>query len=1161
MLIKLGEATVITESDIQSTDSITSDPAISARFEKIAAELKSIAPKAKDFLYFSAVMMHAAEAALLNDGGGFRVGADGKPISASWVKNGESWKWECSDSNVRPYKNTNNDIFPEEELLKAYKKWVGRPLCLDHKSNSVDMIRGVIVDTYYDAPRKRVVALCALDKINYPDLARKVSTGYATSVSMGTAVGKAICSDCGNVARVEADFCDHMKNKSCYGEINIDLAPIELSIVVNGADPQAKIKHIMAAADTISQYLEVKEHQIQDLTKKGLDTQDIASIKKDLENIQEKLAKLEESAKDSNSVSDTAPYGMTNSTYDQKEAEISGEQSIQTPGEARWTVGEAEKATLEIYSRLDAMNKTLEKLSAMTTNKDDKMANEFKKESYFQGGGDANEPSPGQPKYEKEDYQSIRDGKDKQMVGQGPFPDTGPVDGMHPGYDSFGESEEARKRRLQRLATAEERKLQRQAALKKAKAMLESKKAYHQGGGELNDPEKLPYPEMGDHQNIRDKEDKQMVGQPPFPGVGKVDGLHPSPASADQKDELKRKQLLQRASLKAKFVKAANEDGSENLHGSRWDVYAGDKLILTATVGEISGNRVEALYDSIATRDFGLKLIEKIKSDGFDKVASMLKPTEKKAQVSAPAAPGGAPAAPPDAQPPAEMPADLGAEPLPPMGEEADLGPLDEAEETGGDPASSAASIADDIADRVSDLKEALKALSGEAEEMASDEELLEGSAPEAPAPAPVTASVAGLQNMRKKLNAALRGGLKQAIAELTDHHEELRLVNHIYKKAGAVNKSNHAYVKGLTSEALADAKRTLADSLKLMSAFVKYARGTEALEKRAAVEAKRLAKTAQVLPDNKPEPVGESYPEGRRPGYLEGKDLPKQNLLNSKPKPAEEEAAEEDLNEVVTLSDDAAKKMIEKGLEMTASKTNLMTKEARAAYRAKLAQTGLKFSDMLDAAHPKGGFTTQLDTKPTGDLAHVEDLPEQHAKFMDVASAPPKVRKAAEDIQKLISTGKLEAANVDELVAFGVDADAVKYWKQFYGQAPDGGSEFAAALVKEHAKAQQDEQMQTYRVKVASAYELAHNMVARGMLDDNRTSVSEQVDEIMTWNDEAFESMRRVVARQAPIQKQASALPQVGMIGSGDVIVPGPAAEGDDLASQLSAAFAHRRY
>src|SRR5690606_33356546 len=135
--------------------------------------------------------------------------SDGKPLTVTWEKVGDGIKWKCSDPSVKPYKNANSDIFPESELKLAYKKWIGRPLCLDHKSSSVDMIRGVIVDTFWDDKRKRIIALCALDKKNYPDLARKVAAGYAANVSMGTGVSVAVCTEegCHRAARVASDFC------------------------------------------------------------------------------------------------------------------------------------------------------------------------------------------------------------------------------------------------------------------------------------------------------------------------------------------------------------------------------------------------------------------------------------------------------------------------------------------------------------------------------------------------------------------------------------------------------------------------------------------------------------------------------------------------------------------------------------------------------------------------------------------------------------------------------------------------------------------------------------------------------------------------------------------------------------------------------------------
>jgi hypothetical protein len=229
---KFGEA--LESIRVENTDSCIAmvDPAILDNFKKFASELKKIAPKAEDFLYFSCVMLHAAEASAINDDGTPKLNAKGEEVKVGWDKSGGTWRWMSNDPNIKCYKNSNGDIFPESELISAHKKWVGKPLCVDHKSSSVEHVRGFIVDTYYDRINKRVIGLCALDKASYPRLARQISTGVSNCVSMGTAVGKAICTDCARVARTEADFCDHMRHKSGYGEINVDLNPIELSIVV-----------------------------------------------------------------------------------------------------------------------------------------------------------------------------------------------------------------------------------------------------------------------------------------------------------------------------------------------------------------------------------------------------------------------------------------------------------------------------------------------------------------------------------------------------------------------------------------------------------------------------------------------------------------------------------------------------------------------------------------------------------------------------------------------------------------------------------------------------------------------------------------------------------------------------------------------------------------
>src|SRR5690606_36750028 len=137
-IIKLGEAFTITSADIQDANCILLDHEILDNVKKYASELKAIAPKAEDFLYFRAVMMHAAEAASLNDDGTVKVGSDGQPVKCGWDTSNGTWIWWRSDPNLTPYKHAYSDILPEPELITAHKKRVGKPLCLDHNSDSVD---------------------------------------------------------------------------------------------------------------------------------------------------------------------------------------------------------------------------------------------------------------------------------------------------------------------------------------------------------------------------------------------------------------------------------------------------------------------------------------------------------------------------------------------------------------------------------------------------------------------------------------------------------------------------------------------------------------------------------------------------------------------------------------------------------------------------------------------------------------------------------------------------------------------------------------------------------------------------------------------------------------------------------------------------------------
>lgn len=1042
VFFKKGEHIELNAAAIQDTSSVIPviDDKILDSMRKYAANLNRIAPKAEDFLYFAAVMMHSAEAALINEDGTAKLTAHGEPVHAHWDTSEGTWRWICSDPNVKPFKNANGDIFPEVELIKAHKKWKEKPLCIDHKSNSVDHTRGLIVDTYYDRALKRVIALCALDKANYPELAKKVSTGMSNSVSMGTGVGRAICFDCGRVARVEADFCGHMQTKSGYGEINIDLSPIELSIVVNGADPYAKIKHIIASANAMSRYISQKEVEMGTLGKTTIASEGgVSKIKQDLEDALKELAVLETSLKETTQDAD----GPTNSTVAMDSTETEATDFSLAPPQQRFAEndeGLANKLTLlkEAINRqlkeLSKMSRELSNFTKQITGNEETMSGKtdnLKSQAYFQGGGGANEPTPGQAKY--------------------------PKDPMN--------------------------------------------------------------------EDLREKEDKQMVGQVPFPEVGDVEGMHPSPASVETKDELKRKELLQRASLKAKFVKATKSDGSNDFAKSAWQVWDGEKLLLTATVNEITGGRADSLYSAIATESFAKDLMSKVRAYGADKTAAMF----KSAQL---------PPSPMSAAP--EMPA------LP--GGELDKGDKDMG--TDGDPKDKALSLAEEIRDRASDMVEAVKALTGEQAELGSET----GSAPELSAADDSKVSTAVLHNMRKDLNSGLTSAFNEVLAEFRSTENDLSTLVAMYE-GGVVNGENQKFINTIAEETFANANKNLDLSAELLASFAIYARGTEIITKSAdnnGVEMPTAGTDLMSMIDSTNKEIEAVAQMMEAPEAADASDS-LHSMLADDLATLDIEAAE-DANDAVMTSDPAkAAELAKKDPSLQVKLTEASTKADRFALRAKLASE-VKWNPILQDAHPKGKATTALDVKPEGDLAVVEDLEEAHDKMYDVATAPAKVRKEAEEIQQLVAEGKLNPkTDLDILIANGVDPETVKYWKQYYGQVEQGGA-FAAEMLKEHAKAKMEEEMNTYRVKLARAYELTYEMVDRDLLSHDREAIAKNVSELMLINDEGFESYKKVVARRAPVMdKRASRIPAVGL-GSGETF--SQSVESEDLATQLAAAF-----
>ena len=941
--------------------------------------------------------------------------------------------------------NCNGDAFPETELKKAYKKWVGKPLCKDHQSSSVDGVRGFIVDTYWDDKYKRIIALCALDKITYPDLARKVATGYANCVSMGTAVGKSICTECGNVAKTEGDYCSHVKNKTAYAEINIDLQPMELSLVVNSADKDATVLEVLAKANNFEN----------NLKKLGtVDINKITEIKNEFNKLSNRIADIE------------------------NEILLNNNDNILALKRVAQFTNQDETNNFDLIDKkMSNIEGMIEKLAA-NFNMEDLMTHVADKKAYYQG---TEEPTPGKPQYAKEEADKIRM-QDSHM--RLPLTNLGPVDGLP--------AEDLEKKKMLARATIEERRALRTAAVEKAQASI--KNAYPNGPNGTGEAPKGGYPK-DPGANIRDKEFT----------FGKGNGT--TGVLGGKEEEALKRGLGRGASFKARLVRSAKAGDN------KWEIVdqSANKVILSASFDELTGNK-PALYASVAADTFAKDMMKNIRALGVEKAATLYKSAQ--------------PAPMDDAAPPA---GDPGMMAPPPEG-----APAPDAQEApvtvDPDSLKEVADTLSEVSGKINEMVTGKEALAEEAgglpaegvmanPEAATEQALsdLTGGAPQA--------ATASLNTLRIVLNAGLDKSFKKNIKKLRSAKEELELLISTANN----NSISPELFSNLTKEAVEVANKTVKNSRMLQAAFVKYAKGTLALEKRAVMET-RMRKMAQQKP---------ATPAPKAPGAPDVKS-PEETINGKVPAPAPKAA---------------------EAPKTASSEFDLTTVEGRREYRQKLAasvETKIKYSDMIGKAHPKSDTVIGgVDGSPV-----MHGIDTTHTEMNKAVSDEPKVKKAAEQLDTLIKAGKVNASDLDEMVKEGLDKDAVNYWKKYYGQV-DGGSEFAAGLVKEYTSAKQTKQasdnLENYKAKFSKAYDLAYDMAEVGLISKSNSAVKTEAEKIVNYTDDAFSSMRRVVAHHSANMKKTASI-QVGVAFDSNDGISAQASDGS-FYDELVSAFAGRKY
>ncbi len=509
-------------------------PEILERLEKHAKHYQTLAPKSDDFLYFSIIFLKSAESALIDDfGNPKKVGAD-----QAWGYFDDNWAWH---GNVKPHKNNNLDIFPEAELRKASRQWIGKPLCVDHKSDTVDGIRGIILDTHYDEKLKQVVGLCALDKINYPDLARKVQTGVVRFGSMGTAVGISVCSECSHKARNPREYCDCILKRSAWGEINIELKPIEYSLVVQPAEPGAKLLRCIAS---------IKSHE-SELKSFGIDNLEsvISSLSEDQADY---LDRVLSSVCGESGCSLDQKKKITAAFIDHSQSEkkfsklafLTGDQEREVQfaealAELHAATGKSIEDAPELYSNIfKAFGRSMPTPTGEALTSGQTVNSEPNSPTTIVGGKDSGDVAD----YTGTAGNTTLTSGETEPGNQDFFGETSVVGGNSggKGAEPYNYASEDSEKTIKKIA--EEIKDMNEARMRK-RAELRRRLAYHQGGSAPAVEPKGTYKDQGaENVKIREKQDKQMLLNPK--SLGGTDGM--APGDQQVKEKLSRAELEER---------------------------------------------------------------------------------------------------------------------------------------------------------------------------------------------------------------------------------------------------------------------------------------------------------------------------------------------------------------------------------------------------------------------------------------------------------------------------------------------------------------------------------------------------------------------------------------------------------------------------------------
>jgi hypothetical protein len=1087
----------------ESAEKVLASQELVDRLNKLATDVRAIAPKSDDFLYFSIIFLKAAESAYLDENGKVKKLANGED---AWGFFDENWKWH---GNVLPHRNNNRDIFPESQLKIAAKKWVGMPLCRDHESSSVDGIRGIILDAHYDEKFKQVIGLCALDKVNYPDLARKVTTGLVRYGSMGTAVEVSICSECGNKASTQKEYCSHVLGKTAHGEINVGLKPIEYSLVVQPAEPGAILLRCLASLEDyrtefVNYGVENVDEMLGRLSEKqashletimktacGENGCSIPQRKKIITSFLANNGFIKES-----DLKDTS--GHTNSdikTYAYQESDAGSERFTSgEPGVRNQLFGATSShsilgtkdpedepdftASSDVVKAVNrnpssapltsvagvkdsdklSINQLLEDIMSETNLK--KRAELRRRIAYMQGGESVDDKSYREPSGFKSDKMSetVRNTQDRHLL-------------QDADMDKLTREDMALKEKLSR------------AALKDARLR---RIAYMQGGESVDDKgyrEPATFKSDKMSETVRNTQDRHLLQDADMSKLTREDmALKEKLSRASARGAALNKVAYTGPSLTTRFSVKRNANGSINKSASVFEVFSGNRRVIAATAGDIFGSDLNGNWDWIKSEEYGREVCRQIRASGIPYVSGLLKAAQElppppdmgaaPADAGAPPAPAAAGAALPPMDDMGAVP--MGAEPMDDeMAPEGDAGAEEEeSAEKAEDPAGqidkeltdieTAVSAVRDLVNELKDKQQAdvdVNVFTGKKKDGEEDEEKL-------------------------ALSRHLFNDLKKAYRQLDSSADELAMVAETYENIAKLSSAQRREFVKLAGEARKDSARILGEATSLIRVAKTFV--TAGGLKKSAQSAKDYMKDDYVMEGDEASDYVD-YEDDAMMG-------PEHDMYDG------EHAAADELVSAAMDMRRARREAIVKQAESSA----LSKRSAARTALLKRAEEAVNMAEdeAKDKKHPMKGHDKDMKGHDKGkksekgdDSGDVKDDDLNDMSALHTMNGMQMGMRSQENMPAGMSAGPQMS---DQVKAFDVRASALN-----------------ARMQQKKA----EDERESYRIKLRRAYDVGMEMQRKGLLPQTKVALDKQVDDIMAFDDGAFEAFKRSIANAKTVR------------------------------------------